>query len=299
MQNSVDRPEPHSGTSFQISGDLDEGMKRMHSSLSVSGLCFPGLSALHELDAVANIGATHTTLPVGIVTQAGPAAVLAHGRDLGVDVPALIGGTGPFLDEAATWPAARGQLMRAVDVAAEVEAKVIYMLTGSRKASPWEEALERFSAFMAPCLEHAAAADVALAVEPANVLYADLTFVHSATAAFELARRTPEMMVCLDLFHTWTEPDLREHIMVSASLIGLVQVGDYVLGDRSLPARAVPGDGGIPIDDAIGWLWEAGYRGVVDLELSGPRIDREGHHRAARRGAKALDRMLARRQTPV
>ncbi len=271
---------------------------RMHHSLSVSGLCFPGLAAVAELDAVAEIGATHTTLPLATVAQAGPTVVRTHGDTVGVDVQALVGGTGPLLDAPATWPAGRGQLMGAVDLAAGVGAKVIYMLTGARKHSPWDQALEQFSTFIAPCMEHAEAAGVALAVEPANVLYADLTFVHSAATAFEFARRIPGMKVCLDLFHTWTEPDLQESIRASAALIGLVQVSDYVLGDRSLPARAVPGDGGIPIDDAVGWLWEAGYRGIVDLELNGPRIDREGHGEAARRGAEALNRILQQRARP-
>lgn len=270
-------------------------VNRMHSSLSVSGLCFPGLAAVEELDEVAAIGATHTTLPLAKVAQAGPTVVRSHGDTVGVDVQALVGGTGPLLDAPETWPAGREQLMGAVDLAAGVGAKVIYMLTGSRKKSPWDQALEQFSAFIAPCIEHAEAAEVALAVEPANVLYADLTFVHSAAAGFELARRIPGMKVCLDLFHTWTEPDLRESIMASATLIGLVQVSDYVPGDRSLPARAVPGDGGIPIDDAVGWLWEAGYRGIVDLELNGPRIDSEGHGQAARRAAEALNQILLQR----
>src|ERR1700757_2341586 len=100
----------------------------MHSSVSVSGLCFPGLSALEELDAVAEIGATHTTLLTGLVAHAGPAAIVSHGGNVGVDVQALIGGTNPRLDALATWPEARGELMRAVDLAAGVGAKVIYML---------------------------------------------------------------------------------------------------------------------------------------------------------------------------
>src|SRR5262249_27838265 len=118
------------------------------------------------------------------------------------------------------------------------------------------------------------------------------TFVHSAATAFALARRVPGITVCLDLFHTWTEFDLQRNVTEGVSLISLVQVGDYVLGDRSLPARAVPGDGGIPIAKLVSWLTEAGYGGIVDLELNGPRIDTEGHLRAARRGAQTLNRIL-------
>jgi sugar phosphate isomerase/epimerase len=265
----------------------------MHDRLSVSGLCFPGRSAFDVLDAVAGIGARHTTLQLPVVSEAGEGAVRGRSEAQGVAVEALIGGGGPVLDDGATWPAARERLTRAVDLAAGVGATTIYMLTGSRQSAPWEDAVERFAAFMAPCLEHATSAGVALAVEPANVLYADLTFVHSAASAFVLARQVPGMRVCLDLFHTWTEFDLRQSIMTGASLISLVQVSDYVPGDRSLPARAVPGDGGVPIAGIVAWLAEAGYRGIIDLELNGPRIDAEGHWPAASRGAQALDRLLA------
>jgi sugar phosphate isomerase/epimerase len=244
------------------------------------------------LDTVAGLGAAHTTLSVGAVALAGPANVLKHSRRVGVGVEALIGGTGPILHEPETWPDFRSQVDAGVDVAAAVGARLVYMLTGSRRWSSWGEAVERFAGFLAPCLEHAADAGVSLAVEPANVLFADLTFVHTAASAFELTRRVDGLKVCFDLFHVWTEPDLRDQILSSASDVGLVQVGDYVPGDRNLPARAVPGDGGIPIQDILGWLRQGGYEWIVDLELNGPRIDEEGHVPAARRGAVELDRIL-------
>ena len=63
-------------------------------------------------------------------------------------------------------------------------------------------------------------------------------------------------------------------------------------GDRSLPARAVPGDGAIPVKRMIEWILQAGYRGAFDLELIGPRIDSEGHLNAVRRSAVVVGEML-------
>jgi len=54
----------------------------------------------------------------------------------------------------------------------------------------------------------------------------------------------------------------------------------------------VPGDGAIPLRQVIEWLLNAGYKGAFDVELIGPRIDREGHFAAARRAADYLDKML-------
>jgi sugar phosphate isomerase/epimerase len=273
---------------------LDRGGVEVHGTLSVSGLCFPGRSALDVLDAVADIGAAHTTLAANVVSDAGAAQVRKHGDSLGVQVAALIGGV-PNLDDPHTVSASRDQILSAIATAAAVGARVVYMVTGPRCSAPWAPTRDRFTDFIAPCVEHASSAGVALAVEPANALYADFNFVHTAASAFELVRHVPGLTVCLDIFHTWTEFDLQDAMGASAGAISLVQVSDYVLGDRSLPARAVPGDGAIPIEDIIGWLWDAGYRGIFDLEMNGPRIDTEGHTEAAQRGAAALDGMLSRR----
>ena len=55
----------------------------MHRSLSVSGLCFPGLSALEELDAVANIGAICGGLFFGFLSE-------KIGRRRAITIAALI-----------------------------------------------------------------------------------------------------------------------------------------------------------------------------------------------------------------
>ena len=49
-----------------------------------------------------------------------------------------------------------------------------------------------------------------------------------------------------------------------------IQLSDYVLGDRALPARAVPGDGAIPIESFLGQALAGGYAHGFDLELLGP-----------------------------
>jgi len=74
----------------------------------------------------------------------------------------------------------------------------------------------------------------------------------------------------------------------------LIQLSDYVLGDRALPARAVPGDGAIPIEPFIAQSLAGGYTHGFDLELIGPRIEQEGPLTAARRACEAVTAMLGR-----
>lgn len=74
----------------------------------------------------------------------------------------------------------------------------------------------------------------------------------------------------------------------------LIQLSDYVLGDRALPNRAVPGDGAIPIETFVARVLAGGYKHGFDLELIGPRIDREGRLESSRRACDVVGAMLAR-----
>ncbi|KRE34777.1 xylose isomerase [Mycobacterium sp. Soil538] len=185
------------------------------------------------------------------------------------------------------------QLRRVVGAAADLGARAVYMLTGGRDGLPWEVAADRFCEAVRPCLEDAREAGVALAIENASGLYADLHIAHSLRDTVELAERAG-LGVCIDVFHCWTEAHLPALIERALPRTVTIQLSDYVLGDRALPARAVPGDGAIPLEDVVAQALAGGYRHGFDLELIGPRIDREGRMSAARRGCAVVSAMLAR-----
>jgi sugar phosphate isomerase/epimerase len=128
-------------------------------------------------------------------------------------------------------------------------------------------------------------------IENAPPQYADLHIAHSLRDTVTLAEMAG-IGVCIDLFSCWTEADLGNTIRRAIPACGLVQVSDYVCGDRALPARAVPGDGDMPLQRLLGWILDAGYQGVFDLELLGPRIDNEGHLAATGRAANAVAELL-------
>lgn len=184
-------------------------------------------------------------------------------------------------------------LRRVVDAAAGVGARVIYMLTGGRGDLTWEDAASRFCDAVQPCLDDAAAAGVALAIENASGLYADIHIAHTLRDTIELAEAAG-VGVCVDLFHCWTEAHLPALLDRALPRTELIQLSDYVLGDRELPARAVPGDGAIPLETLIAQAIRGGYRHGFDLELIGPRIDREGPVEAARRACGVVSTMLSR-----
>lgn len=263
----------------------------MHARTSVSGLCFPTLDLSETLEKLESLGAGHTTFPAAKLRGSGWDAGLDRLRASGLGIAALI--ERPFsLAEPATWAETRARITETIDVAASIGAPAIYLTTGAHISAEWGDCAAAFADAIAPAAEHAATAGVRLLIEPTSWLYADFSFVHSFADALQLTKLC-DVGVCLDVFHVWTEAGLHEHLNESVERVGLVQISDYVLGDRSLPARAVPGDGGVPIGEIVSWLLAAGYDGMFDLELSGPRIDAEGHLDAARRAMSRLDDIVS------
>ena len=75
--------------------------------------------------------------------------------------------------------------------------------------------------------------------------------------------------------------------------IGIVQVSDFAVGTLSTPNRLVPGDGDIPLRRITDQLLDAGYEGVFDLELVGPKIEEEGYRGAIARSCAYLSDLLS------
>lgn len=189
--------------------------------------------------------------------------------------------------------AARDALSRVIDAAAEVGAGTVYLLTGGRGTLTWERAAGRFRDMVSPCVERAARSGVALAIENASSLYADMHLAHTLRDTVTLAEMCG-LDVCIDVFHCWAEGDFEPMVQRALPRTALIQLSDYVLGDRALPGRAVPGDGTIPIEPFVAQALAGGYAHGFDLELIGPRIDAEGRLESARRACDVVGAMLTR-----
>jgi sugar phosphate isomerase/epimerase len=189
--------------------------------------------------------------------------------------------------------AARDALSTVIDAAAEVGAHTVYLLTGGRAHLTWRQAAERFCAMIAPCAARAKVAGVALAIENASSLYADIHLAHTLRDTIALAEMS-DLGICIDVFHCWAEGDFEAQVQRALPRTALIQLSDYVLGDRALPGRAIPGDGVIPIETFVAQALAGGYSHGFDLELIGPRIDEEGRLESARRACDVVGAMLDR-----
>jgi sugar phosphate isomerase/epimerase len=88
------------------------------------------------------------------------------------------------------------------------------------------------------------------------------------------------------------ERGLAEVVRENLDVLALVQVSDFVIGTLETANRAVPGDGDIPLARLLAMVMEAGYDGVFDIEIMGPRIEDEGYRSAIRRSVERTSELL-------
>jgi sugar phosphate isomerase/epimerase len=266
----------------------------MHSRVCLHQVAFVNESPLEFIRHCRAIGVPHMTLATPLLKA--PGCLEEVKQELALGGPRVETVNHPF----AMFPnlerddrEATEELLRAIDIAAALGAPNIYMVTGGRGSLSWEEAAARFAELIAPCRPSAHEKGVRLLVENASAYSVDIHIAHTLPDAVRLAELAG-IGVCIELFACWYEAGLKQVFERAMPSVGLVQVSDYVLGDRTAPCRAVPGDGTIPIEALLNDILQAGYQGVFDLELLGPRIEAEGNRAATRRAAENLSSILER-----
>jgi sugar phosphate isomerase/epimerase len=184
-------------------------------------------------------------------------------------------------------------LTEAIEFGGAVGADSVWLTSGTVGSRTWEEAADDFCTRIAPAVSRARDVGIALAIEPTNSLRTDISFVFSLRDSLVLARASG-MGVVLELFCCWYERDLADQVSKNVHMLSLVQIADHKIGTRDTPNRSVIGDGDIPLERLIAMLLDAGYEGMFDLELIGPRIEAEGYLSATRRSLERASEMLDR-----
>ena len=265
----------------------------MHERICVNSLCFPGA----DLAAMAVHWRVLQPRRIAFMSNLLPAdldqarAVIAEGPYRFESMTHLFFAGGALDPSPQAQAAEQAKLGKVIEAVATLGGHSIYMMSGGHGAMAWEEAAAVFSQAIAPCAAQARAAGLELMIETTPPMYADGHLAHTLADTVTLAEMAG-LGICIDLFACWTEAGLRQTIERAVPRCHLVQVADYVYGDRALPSRAVPGDGNIPLERLFDSLLAAGYTGAFDLELIGPRIDAEGHREASRRAADTVGELL-------
>jgi len=264
----------------------------MHPRVCLHQVAFVTEPTTTFIDHCREIGVGHMTLVTPLLMQPGGVeeakAALAKGGPRATVVNHPFGNY-PNLEE--DTGQATEKLFGAIAIAETLGADRMYLVSGGRGSLSWEQAAERFAELIAPCRAIAQEKGIRLLVETASDFNVDIHIAHTLNDTIDLAE-IAGIGVCIELHACWFEGNLKRKLARAMPNTGLVQVSDYVLGDRTAPCRAVPGDGAVPLERLLGDVLEAGYEGVFDLELLGPRIQEEGNRAATRRAAENLSELL-------
>ncbi len=179
----------------------------------------------------------------------------------------------------------------ALDAALALGAETMILTTGPAGSLTWEEAADAYADTVGPVLEEYAGRGLRITLEHTNGLRVDIGFLHSLRDAIDFARRLG-IGVCMEINACWAERGLGATIADGVDTIGIVQLSDFATGTMNTPNRLVPGDGDIPMARIVGQLLAAGYPGVFDLEMIGPRIEEEGYESASPRAVEYVGDLL-------
>jgi sugar phosphate isomerase/epimerase len=262
------------------------------SEISINTLCLEPAPFEAHVEAVARLGGPAIGPEREEVETCGAAQAARALRDAGLRVALLTHRAFGFATPESA-KIQRERLNQTIDLAHRIGAPAICMTTGGRGDLSWTAAAARFADEIGPCADYARAAGVRLGIEPTSHLYVDASLAHRLSDLVTLARAA-DISLGIDLFACWFDSDLEEAIAAAGPLCAFVQVSDYVLGDRGLPCRAVPGDGAVPLDRIVRLILDTGYKGPFDIEVIGPRLVDEGREQGLRRAMSRVAEAIQR-----
>jgi sugar phosphate isomerase/epimerase len=129
---------------------------------------------------------------------------------------------------------------------------------------------------LAELLPYARAAKMALALEPLHPMFAaDRACVNTLTHANDLCDALgPGIGVAVDVYHVWWDPNLEREIARAGAARRLLafHVCDWLVPTTDLMLdRGMMGDGVIDIRKIRGWMEDAGYDGMCEVEIFSAR----------------------------
>ena len=145
---------------------------------------------------------------------------------------------------------------------------------------------------LGPVVDHARARNVRLALEHNSTSTRNNGFIHTLSDAVDLSRDTG-VGICLELQNCWMERHLDRMFRENVDRFVIAQVSDFLVGEEPRLNRRVPGDGSMPLEWMLQRLLDAGYEGLFEIEVLGPRIEEEGYESAIRRSVDWLSSRLS------
>ena len=166
---------------------------------------------------------------------------------------------------------------RAIDEAVAIGARCVIMIAGGLPAGSKDiaGAWSQVQDGLAEILPYARSANMKLALEPLHPMFAaDRACVNTLTHANDLCDALgPGIGVAVDVYHVWWDPNLeREIARAGQARLLAFHVCDWLVPTTDLLLdRGMMGDGVIDIRLIRGWMEDAGYAGMCEVEIFSAR----------------------------
>lgn len=165
---------------------------------------------------------------------------------------------------------------QAVELASALRANCLVVHSGARGLHTQSHVRRLLCQAIDALLPSAERWGVTLALEPMHpAAGAKWTFLHDLDDAWQLASsyNSPRLKLVLDCYDWGRDPALQDRLARLAPHLALVQLADgkeAPCGERN---RCPLGNGKIPLQELLGGLDLAGYRGFYEVELWGEEIE--------------------------
>ncbi|TWT31533.1 fructoselysine 3-epimerase [Blastopirellula retiformator] len=164
----------------------------------------------------------------------------------------------------------------AIQQAAELQAPVLVVHSGSRGGHTVNHARRLFQSALSEMLPIAEEHGIQLAVEPMHpAAGAEWTFLQSLSDAIELIKKldSRHLKIVADVYQLFGEPNLIEQLKQATPHLALVQLADADEAPVGEPDRRPLGSGKLPLREIIAAVRSSGYQGPFDVELMGLEIE--------------------------
>lgn len=197
-------------------------------------------------------------------------------RDAGLTVTTLCRGGFLTAADPVERAEALGDNHAAVDEAAALGTDTLVLVSGGLPTGDKDlhGARERVADALAVLGPYAAERGVRLAIEPLHPMFAaDRCVVSTLTQALDLAERFPadQVGVAVDTYHIWWDDRAPAEIARAGASgrIHTFQLADWTtpLPEGVLNGRGQIGDGAIDMREWKGYVEDAGYSGLIEVEL--------------------------------
>jgi sugar phosphate isomerase/epimerase len=172
------------------------------------------------------------------------------------------------LGDESSWEASSATYCAAIDAVSAIKGHSIYFTSGRTVHFDWDADLELLARAVAPIVAYGRERNVQVALEP--VYFPSVSFVSTLSDAIEVAERTG-MGLIADFGNLWAERNLKETLRRAMPHLTLMQIDDVSIGSPLGPdfgGRRHIGAGELPLARLMGYVLDAGYEGVFDLEVA-------------------------------